>query len=182
MDASDVNALVESNLAYARTIARGYMRRGLEIDDLEQEAFIALWFAAAKYQPDQNPGVPFVAFARPFLVRRLGALARPDALATLPLDLATPTNPHAERTANELWSAMDALTDREREIVIKRYGLNNGPPEEISDLAKRFNVGYRRMTELLEGIRSKLNAELVARGWSDRPRSKSHNDPRAMTA
>jgi RNA polymerase sigma factor (sigma-70 family) len=180
MDTGDVNALVEKHLPYARKVARGYMKRALELDDLEQEAAIALWEAAQKFQPDQNPGVPFVAFARPFLVRRLGALACPAALASLPLDLGSPQDLRSEVAGDELWSAMDTLTDRERDIVIKRYGLHGGVPAEISDLAQRFGVGYRRMTELLELARRKLKVELESRGWRDRSRAAAQ--PQIKTA
>ena len=93
---NEVDRLVVANLPYARSLARRYRRPGLDVDDLEQEAALALVEAAKKFEPEKNPGVPFVAFARPFLVRRLGVIACPEALASLPHDLPAPSDPAAE--------------------------------------------------------------------------------------
>ena len=79
-----------------------YRRPGLDVDDLEQEAALALVEAAKKFEPEKNPGVPFVAFARPFLVRRLGVIACPEALASLPHDLPAPSDPAAESRGNRV--------------------------------------------------------------------------------
>ena len=169
MPLNEVDRLVVANLPYARSLARRYRRPGLDVDDLEQEAALALVEAAKKFEPEKNPGVPFVAFARPFLVRRLGVIACPEALASLPHDLPAPSDPAAECAATELWSALEVLPDREQAILIRRFGLTGQPPAELEDLCKEFKLSYRRLTELLQAARVILEAELYAARLASAP-------------
>jgi RNA polymerase sigma factor (sigma-70 family) len=161
----DRDTLVLANLPYARKLARAFAGSGLDRDDLEQEAALALVEASHSYDPQANPGVPFSAYARPFLVRRLGALIGQVAVASLPSDLPAPIDTHRESAASELWSALEALDLRDCILLIKRYGLDGGDPEDLMDLGRRFKLSTRRLADLLEQARQKLKAELLGRGW-----------------
>jgi RNA polymerase sigma factor (sigma-70 family) len=167
MGPDEINELIREHVPYARTVARSFARRGFDLEDLVQEALIAMWQAAKDFRPDDNPGVQFVSFARPFVVRRLGELTCALAVIALPADICAPSDPHGEKAAGELWSAMDVLSDLERNVLIRRYELD-GQDAGIELLCKRLKLSYRRVMEIAEEARAKLKAELVKRGWRDR--------------
>ena len=62
---------IEQNLALSRQLARRYAGRGEDPDDLRQVAAYALVKAVDNFDPER--GVPFAAYARPYI---LGALKR----------------------------------------------------------------------------------------------------------
>lgn len=55
--------LIEANLAMARSIARRYRNRGIDLDDLEQVALLGLTKAARRFDPDA--GHDFMSYAVP---------------------------------------------------------------------------------------------------------------------
>ncbi|HEY1487949.1 MAG TPA: SigB/SigF/SigG family RNA polymerase sigma factor [Micromonosporaceae bacterium] len=65
------NAMIEQHLPLAGFLARRYAGRGLDLDDLRQVAAYALVKAVDGFDPAR--GVPFAAYARPYI---LGALKR----------------------------------------------------------------------------------------------------------
>lgn len=172
MNTEEINELIKTNVPYARTLARSFARRGFDFDDLVQESLVAMWQAAKEYAPDDNPGVSFVAFARPFVIRRLGELTCALAVVALPPDIAAPWDPYGEKAAGDLWSAMDVLSDLERTVLIRRHELD-GQEAGLESLCKRLKLSYRRVMEIAEEGRAKLKAELVNRGWRDRSKPKS---------
>lgn len=71
--AEAVHRLVEAHLRLASTLARFYMGRGLDFDDLRQTAVLSLEKAAQTFDPEQ--GVPFEGYASTIIRRDLaGAL------------------------------------------------------------------------------------------------------------
>lgn len=70
-DDQDAHALVDSHVGLARSLARRFLRRGENQDDLEQVALLALVKAARRY--DRNRDVTFATFAT---VSVLGELKR----------------------------------------------------------------------------------------------------------
>ena len=60
------NEIVEKNLHVAEYLARRYMGRGVELDDLVQVASYALVLAVSRYDPDK--GTKFVTFATPTII------------------------------------------------------------------------------------------------------------------
>lgn len=66
--------LVEANFHLVEAIARGFVGRGLEREDLLQEGALALRRAALSYVP--GDGQPFAAYARPVIRNHLTDLVR----------------------------------------------------------------------------------------------------------
>lgn len=60
------NEIVERNLYIAEYLARRYMGRGVEIDDLTQVASYALVMAVTRYDPEK--GAKFITFATPTII------------------------------------------------------------------------------------------------------------------
>ncbi|MFC7725507.1 sigma-70 family RNA polymerase sigma factor [Nocardioides sp. GCM10028917] len=61
--AACVDDLIEANLEVARTLAARYRNRGIDLDDLEQVAFVGLTKAAHRFDP--HAGYDFLAYAVP---------------------------------------------------------------------------------------------------------------------
>jgi RNA polymerase sigma-B factor len=61
--AACVDDLIEANLEVARALAARYRNRGMDLDDLEQVAFVGLTKAAHRFDP--NAGYDFLAYAVP---------------------------------------------------------------------------------------------------------------------
>ena len=76
MDEDEAASLVEANLDWAHSIAAGYAAtiRHVDIQDLKQEAALALTLAAQTFDPAYN--VPFQAYARRCITNRLDSLYR----------------------------------------------------------------------------------------------------------
>ena len=58
--------LFESNLEWASMVARNVHRKvppSFDVEDLEQEARIAMWRCCEKYDPFNSKGVPFQAYS-----------------------------------------------------------------------------------------------------------------------
>jgi RNA polymerase sigma factor (sigma-70 family) len=74
--AEAVRRLVEGHLRLASTLARCYMGRGIDFEDLRQIAAISLEKAAATFDPEQ--GVPFKDYASTIVRRDLAGALRTD--------------------------------------------------------------------------------------------------------
>lgn len=68
-DERALNKLIEANLRFVVTIARGYQGKGLSMDDLVSEGNIGLMKAAAKY--DSERGLRFVNYAVVFIRQQI---------------------------------------------------------------------------------------------------------------
>ena len=114
-------------IAYA--IAAEYRIPGLERQDVDQEACVALWLASRAY--DRSKG-SFPAFARLVIHRRLTDLVREatrqkrSAVTVTDVDVAAPNRSEAQLSLfSVLEVAATALTVRERGVV--RDHLNGSP-------------------------------------------------------
>lgn len=63
------NDLITQHLGLADSLANRFSRRGVDIDDLKQVAYLALVKAAKNYEPDRQ--VPFSAYATPTILGEL---------------------------------------------------------------------------------------------------------------
>lgn len=126
--AAQVAAIVERSLALATRIAREKVWSNHSLDDLVQEARIALWHAAQAYDPCH--GGTFTGFAGLMIKRRLWRIqgrTRGSRISTgLPLDdLDRAASPDPEAPAPEevarLHAAIGALTPREQHVIREHY-------------------------------------------------------------
>jgi RNA polymerase primary sigma factor len=51
-------------------------------------------------------------------------------------------------THRQLWSMVDTLPDRHREVLLRRYGLRGEEPETHADIGARLGVGEERSRQL----------------------------------
>lgn len=165
--------LVTENLRYAYHLARLRHRPGmgaLGLEDLEQEAVLGLMAAAAAYDVEEHPDVPFSAFARRYIktyineiVARWG-LVRLDPLTA---DIPAPAeDPRRERLALEVWDMLAHVPPRCRPLLVRRYGLDDGPALGLHELSRRFGLPPRTVGRLLEIGRDSVREQCRIRGFS----------------
>jgi RNA polymerase sigma-B factor len=117
----DVDGLVADHMDFARELARDWQGRGVDPDDLESEATVALWQAALRYQPGERT---FKAWAEHRITLRLMALVQdrpfPGGIA-VPRDLRRAKRKLHRATAELLAEGTDRPTP---EAVCERAGID----------------------------------------------------------
>ena len=90
-DTKSLVRLVEANLRFVVSMAKGYTRQGLRLEDLVSEGNLGLMKAASKFKP--SAGKRFAAFAAPFIRQSIeAAIGQQASLYRIP---------EAEQTAAE---------------------------------------------------------------------------------
>lgn len=150
-DERALNKLVEANLRFVVTIARGYQGKGLSMDDLVSEGNIGLMKAAGKY--DGERGLRFVSYAVVFIRQQiekalkqesaelrvenakdgisrsvdapLGNRANMSLLSVL-TDINSPladVRVYDAAIADAVEYALHSLTEREHQVITAYYGI-----------------------------------------------------------
>lgn len=148
---ADRESLIESHLPLAKSVARRYVGRGVELDDLVQVAAVGLVNAANRF--DTRRGASFPAFAEPtidgelrrHLRDRSGTVRIPRELQRLGTRLRRRQSELAARlgrapTLSELADAVDADTKQvERALAAERARepVSLPRPEEAGEAAER---------------------------------------------
>jgi hypothetical protein len=52
--------------------------------------------------------------------------------------------------------ALELLSDRQRDVIERRYGLRTGDPETLADIANDYRVGLQRIRQIEEAALNKL--------------------------
>jgi RNA polymerase sigma factor (sigma-70 family) len=156
---------VSRHLPFARKLARQFAGRGIELEDLRQEAALALVQAANEFDPFQT--LCFSTFMHWVVVRHLRDLvsrasaetewARDDAEVD---EFVTP--PGADRLPGEelvaaMKQALDSCSTGEREAILEFYGF----PGVGSD---RSREATRQRACL---ARKKIKQALLDSGWTE---------------
>lgn len=68
------------------------------------------------------------------------------------------------RERTELISALDDLTENERKILRRRFGLDGDPPETLEAIGQRLRLTRERVRQIEAGALKKLRALLRVRG------------------
>jgi RNA polymerase primary sigma factor len=58
--------------------------------------------------------------------------------------------------------ALATLDDRENQILALRFGLDNGSPKTLEEIAARFDVSRERIRQILEGALKKMRTQFEA--------------------
>jgi len=162
-------AMVVENMKYADRIAANYVGRGMPIEDLEQEARLAMCYAAMRFDPSK--GCTLVTFSTLFIngwlckfIMRHGKksyLSKQQRVFVRIISLErlsttdddgdemswedTIANPDDDEdtdraeTAEMLNFLMTCLTDEERQMISTRFGLN-GEDDSIAEKARQHGV------------------------------------------
>ena len=160
--------LVTANMGYVVTLARQYHSDILSTNDLVSEGAIGLMKAAEKYAPER--GKPFVTFAAPYIRRSIETAISKSSTDTdvrstdesLPvgsrnnytlLNVLEDVNAEKadaiveEDTLNDdLLACINVLTDREREVVSRYYGLK-GWRQTMAEIAEDMGLKRERVRQ-----------------------------------
>src|SRR6266481_3363346 len=80
--------------------------------------------------------------------------------------MSSATMPHFVRDKNmrcELSELLEVLDDRERKIILMRFGLDDGEPKILEEIGKKFGVTRERIRQLQNIALAKLRRALAKR-------------------
>lgn len=136
-----VNAVIDAYGGLVWSLARKYFGRSAEAEDAVQDAFIAVWKAADKYDPQVAAESTYIAMiARRRMIDRLRKEGR--RIAAQPLDGSPePGNESNDRLADEeqvqsVLKAIDALDPPQPEVI--KYSLMEGLTH--SEIAEKLGL------------------------------------------
>ena len=163
--ASELHPLIEENVGLAWSVALRWRRSGLDVEDLAQVGMLGLMKAARAFDPERGQFSTFATWwIRSAIGRaaekalRPGGLARLDALDREAVDDADgPADDMiAVETAAAVWGAVDALPEKDREVIRARF--EEGVSQ--SRIGERLGVtrtrAYQREKRAVERLREML--------------------------
>ena len=184
-DQTAANALIEHNLRLVAHIAKKYAQPGADQEDMVSVGTLGLIKAVRTFKPDagrlaayasrciENEMLMYLRANR----KHRATLLLGDSLGTdgdgyeLNLDkmLGTDDNlvPDAAEVAIESGRAMRlmarALDDREREVIVLRYGLADGNPRPQHEVGKRLGISRSYVSRIEKKALEKLRAAMECR-------------------
>lgn len=165
--------LLKQNAGLIYNMAKKFAKHYDELDDLQQEARIAVLHAAKAFDPSK--GFQFSTLATRSIINRLSNVTGrtrkrkgvwqqtpEDEEGNRPEPSVKPDRlPTEEREQQaSVLKAVEALPEKSREIVKRRYGLDGEPPESASDIGRRIGVSPQRVSKILDGAREHLRSAL----------------------
>jgi RNA polymerase primary sigma factor len=187
-DISARDKIIKSNLKFVASVARGFQGRGLSYSDLIAEGNIGLMRAIDKF--DYERGYKTISYSVWWIKQSiLEALNERNSLRgdELPSDIEKPIdtdddNPYVNATVSgndkfedtgvaefikmsEMKSAlsvlMQSLTERERIVLSKYYGLCEEKEKTLEEIGKEFGLTKERVRQIKEKALKKLRSEAL---------------------
>src|SRR5260221_9935550 len=75
----------------------------------------------------------------------------------------------------ELSDLLEVLDDRERKIILQRFGLDGGKPKTLEEVGKKFGVTRERIRQLQNIALAKLRRALSKKETPDIPLAPAEN-------
>lgn len=172
--------LVETHLGLVGAIARAYASRRLDREDLIAAGRVGLIRAAERFDPDR--GFAFSTYAT-FWIRqeirealRLAAplVAPPRPVQSIPqpnrevpIEEFAGDNPAISRGLESredgavLRIAMERLSDRERLVITRRFGLDGEPSETLAAIGRRLSLTRERVRQIERSALDRLREEYL---------------------
>lgn len=176
--------LVIDNINYADSIAAKYQNRGVLLDDLQQEARLALCYTAIKYDPDSDCKFTtystvfingwlskfvmrhgyksYISKQQRFFMRIISLNANAGGENDENFNLEEVISDEAEREEKERREALETLdfimqhlTSEEQEIVSLHAGLESDPLE-FKEMAKGMRISERSLRSMYRDIMNKM--------------------------
>jgi RNA polymerase sigma factor (sigma-70 family) len=170
-DVSARNQLVEATIGLAYSVARrsSFRQPGLELEDLQQEALLALVQCAERFDPVSHPNCKFSTFAGFAMVMWLRSycarhLRRPRELTNFDLseipDPSTLLPSIAVRDAEIVWDGVERLNAADRQLVELYYGLGDSESLTLSEIGERFGITKQRVHQKVARTLERLSERL----------------------
>jgi RNA polymerase sigma factor (sigma-70 family) len=177
MTLHDRDDLFAKNRALAIFLARAFARDAgsKNVEDLEQEASLALWDATRQYDQSRHPGVPFANFAaraiRSALTnaldvdRRQGLVHAPEGVRRENVDVDSLSEGSLRNDlAGVLWGAINGLGPVEQRVLVLRTGLNGDEPKSLLECAAECGVSFATAKRIVAKARDTIRSELQRQG------------------
>lgn len=184
-----VDSLVTANLGFVVSIARQYVGKGLDLDDLVSEGNIAMMLAAMKWKPEK--GTRFVQYAvwdirkamEHALGQQVGVVRKPqkDTLRMSQVSMDAPLRQGYTRTLGESMPARNSrsqqedvdnndmgyglsrclhvLSERERKVITLFYGLGD-KQMNMAEIAGMMQLKRERVRQIRKKAERKLRRPL----------------------
>lgn len=179
--------LLQANMGFVISIAKQYQNQGVDLDDLVSEGNIAMMMAAQRWNPDKEP--KFVLYAvypirqameriiekmgttiivpkdEPQKISRIDAPLRQGHSRTLGESMSDKDVRTISDTASdallmlEVMEDIDCLTEREKAVITKYYGLNCGNMT-MAEIAEEMNLKRERVRQIRKKAERKLRRPL----------------------
>lgn len=157
----ELNKFVSSKQDFVTKIARKFLGRGLELDDLVQEGNIGLWAAIKRYEKMDNVELNTYLFGYVSGYIRKALRHTPD---TLNIDevfkeednesnysennslIAIEDNhdflDNKETVYDIIYELFDSLTEKQQRVIQMLYGIdcNGGKAMAVKDIARKMNI------------------------------------------
>lgn len=181
-DEEAINKLIVHNLRLVVYIAKKFENTGVPVDDLSSIGTMGLIKAVRSFVPSKN--IKFATYASRcveneilmFLRRRSNKnidISMDDALSTdadgNELNLIDvlytdeneiSKNMEAESDKDMIWKSLECLTEREKEIMIMRYGLKGAREKTQKEVADIIGISQSYISRLEKRILKKLKKEI----------------------
>ena len=185
-DSDAKNKLITSNLKFVVSVANSYKGRGLSMSDLVAEGNMGLLKAYTKFDPKRD--VKFISYSVHWIRQSiLEALQKRNSIDSedLPLDyekqeagvdedyLEADNTPNlvnfvenvsdseierATKQKQALRTLFTSLTEREKNIIIRYFGINGHEGETLEEIGDTMNLTKERVRQIKEDGMKKLRS------------------------
>ena len=182
-DASARQTLIERNLRLVVYIARRFENTGINIEDLISIGTIGLIKAINTYRTDKN--IKLATYASRCIENEILMYLRKSSSQRNEVSLDEPLNTdwdgnelllsdvlgtdadtvmrpiEADVDRQLLGAAIEKLSDREREIIVLRFGLNGRREQTQKEVAERLGISQSYISRLEKRIINRLKREIL---------------------
>lgn len=165
-----LNALLRENKGLVWAVIHAQISGQADIADLEQEGWIGLWQAIKRYDPKR--GARFSTFAWLLICHRIWKAVQQASRVERWRDAEGPYTEAADARLITDWQdaqirealeeGLAELSERERQIVLLRYGWDGSPPQTFSEISQVLGWTHQRMQQIHNEALSLLRAPALS--------------------
>jgi RNA polymerase sigma factor (sigma-70 family) len=171
METEEKHKLVIDNMRYVYSMARKY-GNPMNLEDLQQEGFLALTLAAEKFDPSRN--FTFLTYAHHWIIKQMFSYLKKES-KYIPTDLQDITreaeNIGVELQPHEVVAELNNITEqvnktllnreitaRDLDIIKCRYLSPN--PATLQELGDKYNISRQRVNQIEQYWTAKVKKDL----------------------
>lgn len=161
-----MNVMLHENKGLIFAVLRAQVCGEADLDDLVQEGWIGLWWAIKRYDPKR--GTRFSTFAWLVICRRIWRAVQEVERVERWRESEGPSIEAVDTQVIAAWQeaqihealeeGLAELSERERQILLLRYGWDGSPPHTFSEISQTLGWTRQRMQQLHNEALSLLRA------------------------